>query len=84
MKFIMLMLFLTSQIFAQCVYEPQPFFGDINLEQIVPLFQILGPYLFFIGAPLLFALVIYIIIKTLKFFSLWTAGFAKDVFSKDE
>jgi len=83
MKFIMLIIILTSQIFAQCVYEPVPFFGDIYWEDLIGLFQILLPYLFFVGFPLLLALVIYVIIKILKFFSLWTAGFAKDITSKD-
>lgn len=71
MRYILLMLLLLSQAMARVEnglykHEPEPFFGTIYWDNLVPLFRILLPYLMVIGFPILIVLIILMIIKIPK------------------
>lgn len=71
MRYIFLLLIFLSQALAKVEdglykYEPEPFFGEIRWEQVVPLFKILLPYLLIVGLPILVVLSFLLVIKITK------------------
>ncbi len=68
---IFLILVMLSQTYAEVVnglyvYEPEPFWGDIRWEQLVPLFRILLPYLMIVGLPILVVIILISVIRIPK------------------
>lgn len=63
-----LLLVMLSQAFAKVenglyVYEPDPFWGDIRWEQLIPLLKIGIPVLMAIGLPIIIVMAIMAVIK---------------------
>jgi len=69
---IFLMLVILSQTYAKIVngeyeYEKPPFFGDINWDELVPLFRILLPYIMVSGFAIIVVLILIAVIRIPKY-----------------
>lgn len=57
-------LFMAKIVNGLYVYEPEPFWGTINWDQLIPLFKILIPFLIVVGLPLFIVLIILVLVKS--------------------
>jgi hypothetical protein len=73
MKFLILLLILVSQIMG----------SEYETNEWVGLFQILLPFLFLVGLPVIITIIIVSCVSIIKFLSKWSAGMVKDICSDD-
>lgn len=73
MKYLIFVLILSSQIIA----------SEYETNEWVGLFQILLPFLFLVGIPVIVTVIIVSIVNIIKYLGKWSIGMAKDIYSDE-